>query len=99
MFVVFFVLALVFRLALALQSGMFNRLTRTEMEAIALNVAGYGGYDLYGGTTAYCTPVFSLYLAGLFHHFRNGIAGPIRESHDNLRRLRSALWALAAVRD
>src|ERR1017187_9420701 len=65
MFVVFFVLALVIRLAIALQSGMFHRLTRTEMEAIALNVAGYGGYDLYGGPTAYSTPVFPLYLAAL----------------------------------
>ena len=77
MFVVFFVLALVFRLAIALQSGMFHRLTHTEMEGIALNVVGYGGYDLFGGPTAYSTPVFPLYLAGLFSIFGTGLLAQI----------------------
>jgi len=73
MFILFFSLALVFRLALAWESGMFQRLSRTEMEAIALNIVGYGGYDLYGGPTAYGTPVYPLYLAGLFSIFGTGL--------------------------
>jgi hypothetical protein len=45
---------------------MYHNIVHSEMEAIALNVAGHGRYDLYGVPTAYCTPVFPLYLAGLF---------------------------------
>ena len=77
MFVVVFVLALVFRLAIALQSGMFHRFGRTEMETIALNVAEFGEYSLYGVPTAHCTPVFPLYLAGLFSIFGRGLLAQI----------------------
>jgi len=77
MFMVFFVLALVLRLAVALASGMFHYPTRSEMEAIALNVVGYGGYDLFSGPTAYGTPVYPLYLAGLFGIFGTGLLAQI----------------------
>ena len=95
MFVVFFVLALVFRLtiALALRSGntstaveaiarqfrgvaqrdIWNGNTVTEMEAIALNLAEFGDYNLNGVPTAHCTPLFPLYLAGIFSIFGTGL--------------------------
>ena len=71
MFVVFFVPALVFRLAIAVVLRSGN--TRTEMELIALNVVDFGEYKLYGVATAHCTPVFPLYLAGLFGIFGTGL--------------------------
>ena len=99
MFVAFFVLALVFRLAIAfaLKSGsthtvmetiarkfrgvaqpdIWNGNIRTEMEEIALNVAEFGDYNLYGVPTAHCTPVFPLYLAGLFSIFGTGLLAQI----------------------
>src|ERR1039458_6183718 len=77
MFMVFFVLALVFRLGVAWVSGAFHRFIPTEMEGIALNVVGFGGYDLFGGPTAYSTPVFPLYLAGLFSIFGTGLLAQI----------------------
>jgi hypothetical protein len=95
MFVAFFVLALVFRLSIALalksettrtaletivwqfrgvaQPDIWNGNTRTEMETIALNVAEFGEYNLYCVPTAHCTPVFPLYLAGLFSIFGTGL--------------------------
>src|SRR5271165_4238141 len=77
LFVVIFLLALVFRLALAWKTGMFHDFKRTEMEGIALNVAEYGGYDLFGGPTAYSTPVFPLYLAALYSIFGTALLAQI----------------------
>jgi hypothetical protein len=72
-FVAFFALALVFRLAIAAESGVFHRIGRTEMEGIAMNVAAFGNYALYYGPTAYSTPVYPLFLAGLFRLFGTGL--------------------------
>jgi hypothetical protein len=77
MFMVFFVLALVFRLGVAWVSGAFHRFIPTEMEGIALNVVGFGDYNLFGVPTAYGTPVFPLYLAGLFGIFGTGLLAQI----------------------
>jgi hypothetical protein len=66
MFAAFFVLALVFRLAIAAKSHMFNWLERSEMEVIALNVVQVGDYNLYDAPTAHSMPVFPLFLAGIF---------------------------------
>jgi len=75
MFLSFFILALLFRLAIAYESGWYQKLKHTEMEGIALNVVEFGDYTLYGVPSAYCTPVFPLYLAGLFSVFGAGLLG------------------------
>jgi hypothetical protein len=72
-FVAFFVLALLLRLAIAAGTGVFPRIGRTEMEGIAMNVAAFGNYALYFGPTAYSTPVYPLFLAGLFKVFGTGL--------------------------
>jgi hypothetical protein len=99
MFFVFFVLALVFRLAIALalksanthtametiarqfhgvaQRDIWDRHYGTEMEAIAVSVVEFGDYNLNGVPTAHCTPVFPLYLAGLFAIFGTGLLAQI----------------------
>ena len=98
MFVVFFVLALVFRLAIALalktgnahtalemiarqvhgaQRDIWNGNTVTEMESIALNLVAFGDYNLNGVPTAHCTPVFPLYLAGIFSIFGTGLLAQV----------------------
>lgn len=73
MFVVFFVVAFLFRLAIAAKIGAFHGLYRTEMEVIGLNLAEFGDYSLYGGPTAHSTPPFPLYLAGIFSVFGSGV--------------------------
>jgi hypothetical protein len=73
MFVTFFVLALIFRLAVAAASHMFTWLERSEMEVIAMNVVQFGDYNLYDAPTAHSTPVFPLYLAGIFSLFGTGV--------------------------
>jgi len=47
------------------------------MEAIALNLVEFGDYNLNGVPTAHCTPVFPLYLAGLFAIFGTGLLAQI----------------------
>jgi hypothetical protein len=71
--VALFLSALLLRLAIAAESGMFHALARSEMEGIALNVAGFGDYSLYGVPSAYDTPVFPLFLAGIFGLFGTGL--------------------------
>jgi hypothetical protein len=73
MFVAFFVAALFFRLAVAARSHMFNWLERSEMETIAINVAQFGDYSLYDTPTAHSTPVFPLFLAGIFSLCGTGV--------------------------
>ncbi len=85
MFVVFFVLALVFRFAIVLalkfhdfaERDILNEHVRTEMEAIAFNVAEFGSYELNGVPTAHSTPVFPLYLAGIYSIFGTGLLAQI----------------------
>ncbi len=89
MFVVFFVLAFAFRVAIALALKSGSTLpamktiapdiwtTSTEMEGIAVNVAEYGDYYLNGVTTAHYTPAFPLYLAGVFSIFGTGLLARI----------------------
>ncbi len=74
MFVWFFILALLVRLGIAAKFGMFHWLERSEMEVIALNLVQFGNYGLYGGPTAHSTPVFPLYLAGIFSVLGGGVA-------------------------
>jgi hypothetical protein len=69
----FFVAALLFRLAVAEESGLMHRIIRTEMESIALNVAAFSNYALYFGPTAHSTPIYPLFLAGLFRLFGTGL--------------------------
>lgn len=69
---ILFVAAFLFRLAVAAESGMFERIIRTETEGIALNVANSGQYALYFSPTAYDTPIFPFFLAGLFRLFGSG---------------------------
>jgi hypothetical protein len=73
MFVAFFVPALLLRLAIAAETGVFHHIGRTEMEGIAMNVAAFGNYALYFGPTAYCTPVYPLFLAGLYRLLGMGL--------------------------
>jgi hypothetical protein len=50
---------------------------RTEMETIAQNVSESGQYHLHNVPTAHSSPIFPLYLAGLFSIFGTGFVGHI----------------------
>ena len=73
MFLSFFFLALLVRLAVAAKTGMFHWLERSEVEGIALNVAAFGNYALYYSPSAYATPVYPLFIAALFKVFGAGV--------------------------
>jgi hypothetical protein len=73
LFVIFFVLAFVYRLAIAAATGMFHRSYFTEMEGIARNVAAFGNYALYYSSSAFSTPVFPLFLAAVFKLLGTGL--------------------------
>jgi|GEM_PF-3135159 len=76
-----FLLAFIFRLAVAWKTGLFHVVVRTEEEHIALSVlrtGQYGNpYSLYTGETAHETPVYPLFLAGLFALFGTGMTAEI----------------------
>ena len=73
MFLAFFIMAFLFRLAVAAGSGMYHWMARSEVEIIAMNVAEFGDYNLYSSPTAHSTPVFPLLLAGIFSIFGTGV--------------------------
>jgi hypothetical protein len=73
MFGAFFVAALLFRLGVATLVGAFHWFGRSEVEVIALNFVQTGDYSLYGVPSAYATPVFPLFLAGMFSVFGTGV--------------------------
>ena len=75
----FFLSAFLIRFFIAAMTGMFHRPIPTEMEAIGMNVATFGTYWLYGGPTAFSTPVFPLFLAGINALFGTGVADRIVE--------------------
>ncbi|MGD0693297.1 MAG: hypothetical protein ABSB82_00420 [Terriglobia bacterium] len=73
-----FLVAFVFRLAVVWETGLFRGLPgRTEVERIAHSVVAYGEYGnpytLHTGATAHSTPVYPLFLAGLFALFGTGV--------------------------
>jgi hypothetical protein len=73
LFAAFFVAALLVRLAVAAKYDVFHWFGRSEVEVIALNVVQQSDYTLYGAPSAYATPVFPLFLAGLFSIFGTGL--------------------------
>lgn len=78
-FGLFFSVAFVLRLAVALATGYFFRLRTTEMVLIAQNVVLRGEYanpwGFVSGPTAHSTPPFPLFLAVLLRLFGVGSAG------------------------